>query len=85
MKDVCFRYFNGTSRAEEERAILEFIREKDENRQTFEDWEKEWKQHTPGYPQIFSFNRHMQMLKKQVQPWVLLPKGSREKNRIAAL
>ena len=65
MKDVCFRYFNGTSSAEEERAILEFIKEKDENRQTFEDWEKEWKQHTPGYPQIFSFNRIKSEIKRR--------------------
>lgn len=63
IKDVCFSYFNGTSGVEDERAVLKFINESDANRQVFEDWKREWRQQTPGYPQVFSFNR----LKSEIQ------------------
>ena len=70
IKDVCFKYFNGISTIDDEKAIYAFISESDDNKALFEQWKSEWKGGTPANHQIFSFNK----IKAEIQ--------TRRKNRI---
>ena len=70
MKDVCFKYFNGLSTIDDEKAVYAFVTESDENKALFEQWESEWKTASPANHQIFIFNK----IRTKIQ--------NRRKNRI---
>lgn len=57
IKDICFKYFNGTSTVEQERMISEFISGNPDNRLLFEEWKSQWKLNAPDKEKVFCFNK----------------------------
>ncbi|MBQ7811707.1 MAG: FecR family protein [Bacteroidales bacterium] len=57
IKDICIRYFGGTSTPEDEKAIFAFVSESSGNKALFDEWELEWKRNIPESRQVFGYNK----------------------------